>query len=82
MCSNRRQNKIWRMKMETKYCLCVKQDVKISQYNKNGKCQCLNCSKPECIGVPCDDFPPNNCTDAIDYFKGVNSLCIQCRGAR
>ena len=64
--------------MEEKYCLSKKQQVVISQYNKNGECMCLNCSKEECSGVLCLNFPPNNCTRAIDYFKGVNPMCTSC----
>ena len=64
--------------MEEKYCLSKKQKVVISQYNKNGECMCLNCSKEECSGVLCSEFPPNNCTSTIDYFKGVNPMCTSC----
>ncbi len=68
--------------MGKKYCLSVKQEVEITQYNKNGECKCLNCLESECKGVLCSDFPPNNCTNAVDYFKGENSMCVKCRGGR
>ena len=67
---------------EQKYCLSTKQNVKISLHNGNGNCVCLNCTEQKCKGVLCEHFKPLHCTDMVDYLKGVNPICTQCRNQR
>ena len=67
---------------EQKYCLSEKQNVKISLYNDNGNCVCLNCTEQKCKGVLCEYFKPSNCTNMIDYLKGINTRCTKCCNER
>lgn len=42
------------MSENKKFCKNCDQDVEVSKYNKDGNCQCLNCTEPECKTSDCE----------------------------